>query len=280
MVRFAAGLTLASVALSAACAAVVGIDDLRIGDCKGGKCDAGVEGDVVAPVDSSAPDSGSDAALPCLGTGGPAMVRVSGETRSFCIDSTEVTFGQYREFLAAKGQDVSGQAPECAWNATHVPIVGGEDDTPARGIDWCDALAFCRWAAKDLCQVGQWNVACSADGTQAYPYGAEHRPTACNTAENDAGGTLPVQAMPECEGGFGGLFDMLGNVAEWYGGPCIPADAGALADAGDAGPENDECWVKGGSFASSGPSIDCSADRRGLLRAQATDDIGFRCCAP
>lgn len=298
----AAGALLASVA---ACATVVGIDSLEIGACKGGDCaeDSGVlvesDGSIFdgsgEDVDVQSPDTG----VPCPGTGGPSMVRVGSQENSFCIDSTEVTFAQYRQFLAAKGTDTSGQPPECAWNNSFQPAIGGDDDLPVAGVDWCDALAFCKWAGKNLCgkvqngkRVGavteadlrdfeshEWLLACSARGQLRYPYGGIHRPTACNVLELDAGKTVPVKSQPLCQGGYPGVYDMIGNLWEWYDGPCFPSDAGALPDGGDGGPARHECLVKGGAFLNGGSNLDCAIDGRGALRERRGQEVGVRCCA-
>jgi formylglycine-generating enzyme len=299
-----AAIAAALVAWVAGCAAVIGIDTLEIGECRGGVCEP--DGGIILEdtgvtiegggQDVQRPDTGA----PCIGAGGPEMVRVGDEDNSFCIDATEVTFGQYRAFLLAKGGDTSGQAAECTWNHSFQPALGGDDELPVNGVDWCDARAFCQWAGKDLCgkqvegqRVGpvttddlesfethQWLLACSARGQRRYPYGGTHRPTACNTGDNDAGRTLPVGSMPECVGGYPGVHDMIGNVWEWYDGPCFPSDAGALADGGDGGPARHECLVKGGSFEASGLNLDCAVEARGTLRERASADIGFRCCSP
>jgi len=93
------------------------------------------------------------------------------EGKPYCIDEREGTYGEYKEFLAAKGADFSGQPPECdwnddygpvssevpAWSAEGIPVNYGppiEDADPDRavqGVDFCDAWAFCSWAGKRLC---------------------------------------------------------------------------------------------------------------------------------
>ena len=281
----------------AACAKVIGVDGLAIGECKGGVC----EDDPLTPPDeeeASTPDVVAPPPFdggPCSEHPGPPLVRVGTAENNFCIDSTEVTFGHYAAFLAA-GVDAAAQPPECAWNATFAPNGSGGDDFPVTGVDWCDALAYCTWAGKYLCgrsegsrkagavpqsevssyAVHQWMLACSNGGANDYPYGTTHDPSACNVGENDAGRALPVGSKPNCEGSYRGVFDMVGNVWEWYDGPCR-GDAGG-PDA-DASPANDECWLKGGSFINTGQNIDCRVDGLGSRRSDRTAFIGFRCCA-
>jgi formylglycine-generating enzyme len=289
----------------AACAKVAGIDSLEIGECKGGLCaaDGGSldDGPPVPPEDSGPPPDGGgfDASKPCPGKAGPVMVRVGVEANNFCIDSTEVTVKQYRDFTVAKGTDVSGQPAKCAWNASYAAALGGTDDIPIAGVDWCDARAYCEWAGKRLCgkhangtyagAVGtadlgdfnsnEWLLACSNLGQLRYPYGGIQQPTACNTGENDAGRTLAVGSKANCQGGFNGVYDMVGNVWEWFDGPCVTPDGGADAAAADSGPQKDECYVKGGAFLNAGVNLDCRVDGRGAARDRRGQEIGVRCCS-
>lgn len=295
--------------LVVACGKIAGIDDLEIGECKGGLC-AGEGGTETGIITDPDPDTGPSPpppeggipdvpAIPCpTGTKGPVMVRVGSAANSFCIDSTEITVAQYREFTTAKGNDTSGQPPQCAWNTDYAAGLGGADDIPIAGIDWCDAYAYCKWAGKRLCgkqqndkfvgpvtagndlgdfNTHEWLLACTASGQYLYPYGAIHGPTKCNTGENDAGKTLPVKSKPECVGGYPGIYDMVGNLWEWYDGPCLPPDAGP--DAADGGPAKHECYVKGGAFLTSGTNINCRVDGRGASRDRRGQEIGIRCCA-
>jgi formylglycine-generating enzyme len=296
-----AGLAAVALGSVAACAAIVGVDDLEIGECKGGFCVDGGRSDgdddpQIEPDGSVLDASFVDARAPCLGEAGPAAVRVGPPSNSFCIDGTEVSFGHYRAFLEA-GVDASAQGPECAWNTSFAPSAALADDLPVTGVDWCDAVAYCAWAGKYLCgkavngkkvgavapsEVGdygvhQWLIACSAQ-TNRYPYGSIQDPTACNVGENDAGKALPVGSKPECEGSYPGVFDMVGNVWEWFDGPCL-ADGGLGGDAGDAGPAADECWVKGGGYGNRGANIDCRVDGLGSRRDMKAAFIGIRCCS-
>lgn len=279
-----------------ACAAVVGVDDLSIGECKGGNCrrrsppdDDG--GDPPEP-DTGAPDVVVPSA-PCDAGGidaGPTLVRVGPPSNSYCIDRTEVTFAQYNAFVTA-GVDAATQAPECTWNASFAPQVPGADDFPVTGVDWCDAYAYCQWAGKYLCaksvngqRVGpvgiadigdfnthQWMIACSAQ-RNLWPYGPSQDASACNVGERDAGGPLAVASLSTCEGAYPGVYDLVGNVWEWYDGPCRP-------DGGDASARADECQVKGGGYNRAGGNIDCRVDGLGSTRDTKAAYIGFRCCS-
>lgn len=289
-----------------ACAQVVGIDQLAIGDCKGGVC-ADDEGGLDAePGDDGGggPDASRDRDEgPCPGTAGPEAVWVGADDNRFCIDTTEVTVKDYRGLLDATdgGAVVTklGLPPECAWKKNVTPANGGPDDVPQTGVDWCDAWAFCKWAGKRLCgksvagkpsgglassdlsdfNTNEWLVACSKQGQLAYPYGSIRKSGACNLLDLDAGRALPVKEASECVGGYPGVYDMLGNVWEWID-ACRARDAGADAS-DDGGPAKMECIVKGGSFATNPPAnITCRVDGTGGTRDLRVSDVGFRCCSP
>lgn len=278
---------------SAACGWFAGIDDLEIGECKGGPCpDSAANPPPPSSLDG-APLPGPDGEAPCPGQGTPAA-RVGG----FCIDTLEVTRARYREFLAA-AVDPRGQPAVCAWNESFAPDeVDAGEDVPITGIDWCDAVAYCTWAGKYLCgrfengaktgpvsldgladfRTSQWMFACSEEGRRAYSYGGIFDPTKCNMAELEAGALVPAGSLPDCVGGFPGIFDLIGNAWEWYDGPCI-ADGSLEVDGGDGGPASDDCRIKGGGFPNPGADVGCGFDARGIRRDLRAPWLGFRCCS-
>lgn len=195
----------------------------RTGDGEGG-ADASLEAEAGAN-----PAGGTNG---CPSERGPRMVRVDDQ----CIDGTEVTVAQYRDFLRFVGADAGGPAlPACA-NTDLTPVDPSEffppepptkDNDPVRAITWCAAKAYCLWADKDLCgsvhgaplsvaqasdpKVSLWAKACSHDGTQRFPYGSGYVRGNCTLSTQGVG----TAASGKCEGGYPGLFDMVGNVTEW-----------------------------------------------------------------
>lgn len=279
-------------ALAAACAGIAGLSDLEVAQCKGGLCtDATV-------AEAGGGDSGTDAPPnDCPGTKGPPGVRVTAGANSFCIDSTEVTFGQYREFVEAKLGDTSGQPAECAFNTSYaVPAIGG-DDEPVTNISWCDAVAYCKWAGKKLCgrigsgvlserevsvpAVSQWLYACSGGGKQNFPYGADFDATKCNVL-TDAG-TKPVKSNAGCQGSVPGIYDLVGNVWEWIDSECVPNDGGIDASKDATPGQYDLCNARGASYANPGTGtadkLNCNSNAR-APRSAKFNDVGFRCCSP
>jgi len=206
------------------------------------------------------------------GVRGPALVTAG----AYYIDSTEVTVGQYKAFLAAKGTDTSGQISVCAWNTDYKPAgdPGTDPNFPVSYVDWCDAAAFCSWADEHLCgaidgsvltkdglfdaNVSQWFQACGAGGY--HPKNNAH----CNSVDGN-GDAVPVATMPDCEGYYPGLFDMEGNVAEWV--DVCDSNTGA----------SDVCHALGGSMLDA--QSYCSEDYDYFMRTETAFSVGFRCCS-
>jgi len=259
------------------------------GDRAGHDAGDGRDDGGVGSSDGEAPSSGDG----CPGTAGPAMVQVG----AYCIDSTEVTNRDYNAFLAA-GVDVSGQSARCGWNDSFLPDgpLPADDahaSLPVVRVDWCDAAAYCAWAGKRLCgkigggtldvksarsaSASQWYAACSRGGDRAYPYADDYQSGACQA--DVPAGPAPVGSLQTCEGGYAGVFDMSGNVAEWED-ACETSSEGS--GSGGSG-TNDTCLVRGGSYAAHDKD-DLSCEGNDTLAAATRNarhpDVGFRCCGP
>jgi formylglycine-generating enzyme required for sulfatase activity len=278
-------LVFASALRLAACESFgAGADGGESGDAGVGRSEAGVQADATSERDGAPPHH------ECPSGRGPSMVRIG----SFCIDSTEVTVGQYAEFLAVAHEPdgaLDHQPAGCAWNTTFRPAFWWKstpfesdagrslaeiESMPVTVVDWCDAHGYCAWAGKRLCsrvgggaslarsEVGtaasEWFVACSRNGARLYPYGDEFEGAACNGVGSDR--RQPVASSQGCVGGYDGLFDMTGNVGEW------------IDDCNDAG----ACPVMGGNFGFPQGSLHCGASDTQPGDA-GFPQAGFRCCA-
>jgi formylglycine-generating enzyme required for sulfatase activity len=215
---------------------------------------------------------------------------------SYCIDSDEITYDEYDDFVVANPTNLPVPVG-CEWN--NPGMIGGEGyipvmnwppvanpntavnyrDKPVAYVDWCDAYAYCEWKGRKLCgQIGdsaqipftgtdyvnenedQWYNACSASGTNVFPYGQAYLSNKCATL----GVPYNTSASSPCLGGFSGLYNMSGNVAEWE------------ASCGDLG-AGTQCRLRGGGYNASGSDAQCNANRVAPI-ASKTGDVGFRCC--
>jgi formylglycine-generating enzyme required for sulfatase activity len=254
-----------------------------------------VEPDVLTPDIFVPNDGGADAPVDALEAGpvvcpdaapGPTMVNIN---QIYCIDSTEVTIGQYAAFLDA-GPGTMQVPVFCAQNTTYFPLNWDASSGPQQAnlpvvnLDWCDAYMFCQWAGKRLCgkigggatpynayadaSVSQWMHACvGGDAGRAYPYGSTFDASACQTGGIDV---TDAGAFPNCQGGFAGIFDMSGNAAEWEDSCVNYAGAGAGTV---------PCAVRGGSWGTGALAAACNAQAQGP-RGTPYSYVGFRCCYP
>lgn len=206
---------------------------------------------------------------------------------TYCVDATEVTNDDYAKFLATK-PDAKSQPMHCAWNADLSPmgwsgVPSGKEKLPVVNVNWCDAAAYCAYAGKRLCgdtsgghakfdtssadpDGDQWYRACSNAGQNVFPYDASaYGDHTCNGSDYGAGAPIDVAKDATCNGGFCGLFDMAGNVAEW-----IDACEGYTA-------QSESCFAVGGSFSDGGMNVSCLALATGT-RDVVAPNLGFRCC--
>lgn len=142
---------------------------------------------------------------------------------AYCVDSTEVTKGQYNKFITAN-VPVTTQIAAClGTNTTFIPrgawppattpsILEFTLSLPVHYVDWCDAYAYCKWAKKEMCGTvnggpiamadtndstkDAWYNACTAQGTKDYPYGGSFDTLKCNGkgANGASQGLLPTNA--------------------------------------------------------------------------------------
>ena len=262
-----------------------------------------------AAVAGSAGMAGTAGALLAPGIHGPRMVPYPDAANvRFWIDETEVTRGQYREFLEGLGDNLPEQADYCGWNVSLVPTCAGwgtagaggagggagagaeagsnDDDAnlPVTCVDWCDARAFCAWAGKRLCNESyipgndpdrcEWYAVCTSGGDTdyRYPYGSVYERSACRGADLPVA-ICPTQCWPYPVGDL-----------TWCKTPSGVFDmSGNVAEwvnacNGDDG-VIDECRVRGGSYTSDEYDLLCDAEYE-RYRDDASADLGFRCCAP
>jgi len=230
------------------------------------------------------PNAGGGAAVEpgnCPSLGGEKLVRAG----SFCIDENEVTVAHYRAFVESK-PDVTAQPSVCAWNTTFANgcKATSPEKEPQRCVDWCDARAYCESVGKHLCgstssatgalpfdtaatsAESEWYGACSHDGQLAYPYGDEYDGSACWGADKPSNTPITVRSASGCVGGYEGLWDMSGSLAEWV--DSCAAENGAA----------DACHIRGGSSGAKAAELRCDW-QSGTARNTTSSYIGFRCCA-
>ncbi|MGM0577559.1 MAG: protein kinase domain-containing protein [Myxococcota bacterium] len=127
----------------------------------------------------------------------------------------------------------------------------GRGSKPRVDVSRAQAASLCRAEGKRLCTRAEWRQACGWN----YPYKGDYDPDACNTIGSDfmPRPLVPSGSKRSCRNGWG-LYDMVGNAAEW----------------------TSDGRVNGGSAKKDGASAKC---QRSARRKGGSPYVGFRCCA-
>ena len=196
------------------------------------------------------------------------------------------------------------------WRHPYGPksTLDGLDDHPVVHIAYSDALAYARWAGKDLPTEAQWEFAARAglEDTE-YAWGSEFTPDGKQMANTWQGNfpnknelldgyarTSPIGAFPA---NHYGLYDMIGNVwewtSDWYAAKheadtakacCIPQNPRGGTEAASYDPVDSSIRIprkvlKGGSHLCA-PNY-CRRYRPAARHAEpvdtSTSHVGFRC---
>ena len=190
-----------------------------------------------------------------LGAGEPGQASSKQvEVPAFAITATEITVGDYRDFVNATGhQTPSGcfdwladgfaDDPDALWDD---PISAPGANHPVVCVRWTDASAYARWLSAKTGDVWrlpsetEWEYAAKAGRELSQPLTPE---TACKAANlHDLVGAEkgPKLSPLPCSDGYAktapvgtrvangfGLYDTLGNVSEWTASCWLTASDGA-----------------------------------------------------
>ena len=193
--------------------------------------------------------------------------------KTYFIDLKEVTQSEYDRFVKMTKRE-KPQVP--VFEEDIVKLIG--PDFPVVGIGWNDAFAYCRWAGKRLPTEAEWEKAARGEGQRLYPWGKEFTYAYSNIGGDDDGFPYlsPVGSYEMGRSPYG-VYDMMGNVAEW------------VADTYDAhyyehspfrdppGPDTTEFKViRGSTWRDS--KLNARLTKRFSAKMWRTDaTIGFRC---
>lgn len=176
----------------------------------------------------------------------------------FAIGKFAVTFGEYDFFCEAthreKPKDVIGRKT--------MPVIN---------VSWQDAVAYTIWLSEQtgrrfrLPTEAEWEYAARGGSSTAYWWGDEFNNAKANAWENDPR-LVPVDQYPPNQ--FG-LYNILGNVAEWTGSIYSENFDGSeshIANPGDAGNrvirggnyKDEPSWVRCAYRYGNPPSVQCS----------------------
>jgi formylglycine-generating enzyme required for sulfatase activity len=204
---------------------------------------------------------------------------------AFFMDTHEVTLGEYEKCAAVKrtGMTDADRAKGC-----DPPEYSGYDKKkPAVGVNWHQAVKYCKWLGKRLPTEAEWEYA-ARGGLQGklYPWGDEEVEikSGARTGANygrgaeDFGNADPVTKTGSFQANGYGLYDMAGNVWEWVSDWNNPGYYKKSPKKNPQGPTGGEKKsLRGGSWMSSGLESLRVSDRAELDPNYGLPEDGFRC---
>ncbi|HWO12116.1 MAG TPA: SUMF1/EgtB/PvdO family nonheme iron enzyme, partial [Polyangiaceae bacterium] len=243
----------------------------------------------------------------------PAATGAQPAAEPFCMARAEVTVAEYErcrargacEALAPDGEPPQARlSPDQRLRAQRLydsqcnAGQPGRELHPINCVTFRQASAYCAAVGGRLPTEQEWELALRGGEGRRFPWGdAAPGPTRLNACgleckgwyasaqldgafdgvmyEGDDGfaGTAPVASFP-AGATKDGIFDLLGNVAEWTS---TAVDFGAAAPAGSV-PQ--AYVVRGGSFSSGGDAEGGAASRLYLEAGVHGRGVGFRCVFP
>jgi serine/threonine protein kinase/formylglycine-generating enzyme required for sulfatase activity len=195
----------------------------------------------------------------------------------FAIDKTEVTNGEYAEFVRETGRE----AP-AGWGGDAPPA--GFERLPVTGVSYEDARAFAAWRSRRdgvayrLPTEEEWEYAARGGGDDArlFPWGAEWSAGYANLSGAGAApvGSFPLGATPQ------GVEDMIGNVWE------LTASAAKMYEGNNqtvlSQADRGKVVTRGGSYESrpDGDEPITATARRWVAKDFRSPVLGFRLARP
>jgi formylglycine-generating enzyme required for sulfatase activity len=198
----------------------------------------------------------------------------TGQTLKICVDpfyigAYEVTFDEFDRFARATGREL---ADDEGW---------GRGNRPAVNVSVYDALNFAKWLSREtgahyrLPTEVEWEHAARAGSEMSFPWGDE---LGSNRANCDGCGSQWDDKQTAPVGSFApnawGLYDVIGNVAEWTCSMRDPDPAHSFARC-DSIYETRRRAYRNGAWSDDEERLGV-AFRDWNVALRRTDDVGFR----
>ncbi len=208
---------------------------------------------------------------------------------NYYIDKFLVTNAQFQKFVEETGYSTDAEKAgggmvrigrrwkkikDATWKIPDgLTPIEGQENHPVSQVSYNDALAYCKWAGKDLPTEAQWEKAARGTEGKDYPWGNHDPDDTIANFDNLIGATTPVQDYEKGKSPYG-MYDAAGNVyqwcKDWYG-------TGKRAEKNPTGPvSGKEHVVKGGSFIEGTESLR-AANRDRYKPDYSSYLFGFRC---
>jgi sulfatase modifying factor 1 len=203
---------------------------------------------------------------------------------NFYLCTTETTIelfmAYYQETVSAKKDFITTQEQEKKTDnevdaiTGPTPVYGDmtmgyDNQHPAMGMTWHNAMTFCRWLSKNtgkeyrLPTEAEWEYACRAGSTGAF--GVANDPEKLKEyAWYEKTADSETNAVGKKKSNAWGLYDMLGNVREWvadfYSTDAYKQAAAKTPAVNPKGPETGQVHVaRGGDYSCPAEELRCAA---------------------
>lgn len=203
----------------------------------------------------------------------PDTLRVDCSTqRALLVDRFEITRGEWLAWLDERGEDVPARRSLAFWPKGPALL------HPATGMTLEEARAFAAGEGLRLLTAREWVRVAVGTRAQEWPWGPFPAKSVTNTLDLRLSRLAPVGTFESGSTSLG-VYDLLGNAAEWVEG-LIPAPDGRTTD--------ERTWVMGGSYLShkrpiylpeKGDALQVGFNAVVLDPRARTRDVGFRVAA-
>jgi len=183
--------------------------------------------------------------------------------RAFWIDRTEVTKGAYEALFGQERGDASTCGADCAMT----------------NVNWNEASNYCRLFGKQLPTEAEWEYVARAGSKEKWPWGQADTGLA-KSAWWDHNSASHEHAVGQMQPNAWGIYDMLGNVAEWTQDYYDESYYAQSISTDPLGPSKGTSRVvRGGSWNDLVANL--VPTTRSLSHPQVrSPEVGFRCVSP
>lgn len=193
--------------------------------------------------------------------------RHEARTDAFELDELEVSVAAYQLCVGADRCTKPGTEPGCNWGRPD------RRNHPVNCVDWTQADAFCRWAAKRLPTEAEWELAARGPNGARYPWGEKAPDDAIcwRRGEGDGGpgeGTCPTSGSAADQSPYG-VKGLGANVREWT--------ATAFCPYSRPDCQSSTMVMRGGAWTDGDPLGVRSAIRNAKPQDYQSSSVGFRC---